>query len=90
MCLTSRWEDSRRSLGSRKEHPKVTLEEALVGIQASDGLLAVSALIGFLAKNPAALGSETQPVVIELRQYQRVLRKAALRGLRWHLAVSWR
>jgi hypothetical protein len=57
---------------------------------ASDGLLAVSALIGFLAKNPAALGSETQPVVIELRQYQRVLRKAALRGLRWHLAVSWR
>lgn len=57
---------------------------------ASDGLLTVSALIGFLATAPAALGSETQPVLIELRQYQRVLRKAALRGLRWHIAVSWR
>ncbi len=57
---------------------------------ASDGLLAVSALIGFLAANPAALGSETQPVQLELREYQRVLRKAALRGLRWHIAVSWR
>jgi hypothetical protein len=57
---------------------------------ASDGLLAVSALIGFLASTPAGLGSETQPVLIELRQYQRVLRKAALRGLHWHIAVSWR
>jgi hypothetical protein len=57
---------------------------------ASDGLLTVSALIGLLAAAPAALGSETQPVLIELRRYQRVLRKAALRGLRWHIAVSWR
>lgn len=57
---------------------------------ASDGLLTVSALIGLLAAAPAALGSETQPVLIELRKYQRVLRKAALRGLRWHIAVSWR
>lgn len=57
---------------------------------ASDGLLAVSALIRFLAAAPAALGSETQPVLIELGQYQKVLRKAALRGLRWHIAVSWR
>jgi hypothetical protein len=57
---------------------------------ASDGLLSVSALIKFLAVTPAALGSETQPVLAELRQYQRVLRKAALRGLRWHVAVSWR
>jgi hypothetical protein len=57
---------------------------------ASDGLLAVSALIGFLGSSPAALGSETHPVLIELRQYQRVLRKTALRGLRWHIAVSWR
>jgi hypothetical protein len=57
---------------------------------ASDGLYAVSALIGFLAKSPSALGSETQRVTIELRQYQRVLRKAALRGLHWHIAVSWR
>ena len=57
---------------------------------ASDGLLSVSALIGFMATTPAALGSETDPVLIELRQYQRVLRKAALRGLRWHIAVSFR
>ena len=57
---------------------------------ASDGLLAVSALIGFLAKSPSALGSETQPVMIELRQYQKVLRKTALHGLHWHIAVSWR
>jgi len=57
---------------------------------ASDGLLTVSALIGFLNSNPTALGSETQPVHLELKEYQRVLRKAALRGLRWHLAVSWR
>ena len=39
---------------------------------ASDGLLTVSALIGLLAAAPAALGSETQPVLIELRRYQRV------------------
>jgi len=29
-------------------------------------------------------------VLIELREYERVLRKAAQRGLRWHIAVSWR
>ncbi|MGD0942033.1 MAG: hypothetical protein ABR905_20250 [Terracidiphilus sp.] len=57
---------------------------------ASDGLLSVSALIGFLGTSPTALGSETQSVLVELRQYQRVLRKAALRGLRWHVSVSWR
>ncbi|MGD0097647.1 MAG: hypothetical protein ABSB60_14230 [Terracidiphilus sp.] len=57
---------------------------------ASDGLLTVTALIGFIASAPAALGSETQPVLKELSQYQRVLRKAALCGVRWHLAVSWR
>ncbi len=58
--------------------------------KASDGLRTVRALIGFLAAAPAALGSETQPVLIELREYERVLRKAAQRGLRWHVAVSWR
>jgi hypothetical protein len=58
--------------------------------KASDGLLTVDALSSFLAATPAALGSETQPVLIELREYERVLRKAAERGLRWHVAVSWR
>jgi len=57
---------------------------------AGDGRLTVSALIDFLAANPAALGSETQPVLSELHEYERVLRKTAQRGLRWHLAVSWR
>jgi hypothetical protein len=57
---------------------------------APDGLRTVSALIDFLAANPAALGSETHPVLSELREYERVLSKTAQRGLRWHLAVSWR
>jgi hypothetical protein len=57
---------------------------------APDGLRTVSTLIDFLGANPAALGSETQPALSELREYDRVLRKTAQRGLRWHLAVSWR
>jgi hypothetical protein len=57
---------------------------------ASDGLRTVCALIGFLAAAPSALGSETAPVLIDRREYERVLRKAAERGLRWHVAVSWR
>jgi hypothetical protein len=57
---------------------------------APDGLLTVCALIDFLTANPAALGSETQPVLIELREYERVLRKTAQFGLHWHIAVSWR
>jgi hypothetical protein len=57
---------------------------------ALDGLLTIRALIDFLAATDAALGSETLPVMSELRGYERVLRKTAQRGLRWHLAVSWR
>jgi hypothetical protein len=57
---------------------------------ATDGLLTTCALIDFLALHPAALGSETLPVLSELREYERVLRKAAQRGMRWHIAVSWR
>jgi hypothetical protein len=57
---------------------------------ATEGLLTTCALIDFLAGNPAALGSETSPVLIELREYERVLRKTAHRNLRWHIAVSWR
>ena len=57
---------------------------------ATDGLLTACALIDFLAGNTAALGSETKPILAELREYERVLRKTAQRGLRWHLAVSWR
>jgi len=57
---------------------------------ASDGLLTVRALLDFLGTTPAALGSETHPVLSELREYERVLRKTAQRGLHWHVAVSWR
>jgi hypothetical protein len=57
---------------------------------ALDGLRTVGALIQFLAETPAGLGSETQPVLGELREYERVLRKTAQHGLRWHVAVSWR
>jgi hypothetical protein len=57
---------------------------------APDGLLTVCALMEFLAANPAALGSETPPVLVELREYERVLRKTAQRSLHWHIAVSWR
>ena len=57
---------------------------------APDGVRTVCALIEFLEANPAAIGSETQPVVVELREYERVLRKTAQHGLRWHIAVSWR
>lgn len=55
-----------------------------------DGLRTIRALIDFLVKNPAALGSETPLVLLELREYETVLRKTAQNGLHWHLAVSWR
>ncbi|MGA9670228.1 MAG: hypothetical protein WBQ94_13530 [Terracidiphilus sp.] len=58
--------------------------------RAPDGLLTIRALIRLLISAPATLGSETQPVLAELREYERVLEKTAQRGLRWHLAVSWR
>jgi hypothetical protein len=54
------------------------------------GLTTVQALIAFLSEAPAALGSETDPVLAELHDYDRVLRKAQRFGLRWHVAVSWR
>jgi hypothetical protein len=57
---------------------------------APDGLRTVCALIDFLAGDPGALGSETQPVLVELHEYERVLRKTAHHGLHWHIAVSWR
>ena len=58
--------------------------------EAPDGLLTICALMEFLTANPAALGSETQPVLVELREYERVLRKTAEHNLHWHIAVSWR
>lgn len=57
---------------------------------AGRGLASVCALLDFFRESPTALGSETASVVSELREYERVLLKAAHYGLRWHLAVSWR
>jgi hypothetical protein len=55
-----------------------------------DGLRTVRVLLDFLAMAPAALGSDTEMVARELREYETVLRKTSQRGFRWHLAVSWR
>lgn len=55
-----------------------------------DGLVSVRALIEFLTLTPVSFGSETLPALSELREYERVLQKAAKYKLRWHLAVSWR
>jgi hypothetical protein len=55
-----------------------------------DGLRTIRSLQDFLAMSPAALGSDTEMVARELREYETVLRKTAQRDLRWHLSVSWR
>jgi hypothetical protein len=55
-----------------------------------DGLRTVRSLLDFLAMAPYALGSDTESIERELKEYETVLRKTAQRGLRWHLAVSWR
>lgn len=56
----------------------------------SEGLATVNALIDALAGEPHKLGTEGPQVLEELQQYARVLVKTEERGLRWHLAVSWR
>jgi hypothetical protein len=55
-----------------------------------DGLITIRSFLSFLSANATALGSETPSVLAELREYERVLEKAGARGLRWHLAASWR
>ena len=55
-----------------------------------DGLRSVRALVGALAEEPQMLGTEGGQVLGELREYERVLAKTEERGMRWHLAVSWR
>ena len=55
-----------------------------------DGLVTVRALIQFLMESPVSFGSETLPILSELREYERVLEKTRKYKLRWHLAVSWR
>jgi hypothetical protein len=55
-----------------------------------DGLRTVEALAHALEQDPHQLGSEGREVLAELREYEMVLGRTAERGLRWHLAVSWR
>ena len=43
-----------------------------------------------MENEPHQLGTEGGAVLQELREYETVLRKTAERGLRWHIAVSWR
>ncbi len=57
---------------------------------ADDGLRTVTTLINALEDDPQQLGSEGGQILLELREYESVLLKTAQRGLRWHLAVSWR
>ncbi len=57
---------------------------------AADGLSTVQALVGHLERDPQQLGSEGRTVLEELHEYREVLLKTQAKGLRWHLAVSWR
>jgi hypothetical protein len=56
----------------------------------SEGLATIETLIEALQDEPHKLGSEGPQVLGELEEYERVLRKTDARGLRWHLAVSWK
>jgi hypothetical protein len=56
----------------------------------AQGLMTVRALIHFLSDTPVSFGSETQPLLMELREYETVLAKTQKYQMRWHLAVSWR
>lgn len=55
-----------------------------------EGLITVRTLLDYLQDAPTTLGSETEPVLGELAEYERVLRKTVQRNLRWQLAVSWK
>lgn len=55
-----------------------------------EGLHTVSALLKALQDEPHLLGSEGPQILAELEEFARVLSKTEERGLRWHLAVSWR
>ncbi|MEG9432642.1 hypothetical protein [Terriglobus sp. ADX1] len=55
-----------------------------------EGLATVSPMLQALKEDPALIGSEGEFIREELEEYETVLRKAADRGVRWHLAVSFR
>ncbi len=55
-----------------------------------EGLLSVRPLLQSLRDDPSQLGSDGEILREELQEFEAVLQKTADRGLRWHLAVSWR
>lgn len=55
-----------------------------------DGLVTIRELIAALEIEPRRLGKESAGVLSELMEYAGVLGKTADKGLRWHLAFSWR
>ena len=55
-----------------------------------DGLASVRPLLKALQDEPSQLGSDGEFLREELHEFAVVLQKTADRGLRWHLAVSWR
>jgi hypothetical protein len=55
-----------------------------------DGLVTVRRLLDHLKGAPSTLGSETEPIINELTEYERVLQKTMVNNLRWQLAVSWK
>ncbi len=57
---------------------------------AEDGLRTVGALVAAVEADPQIFGPDGEALLAELREYELVLQKTAARGLRWHLAVSWR
>lgn len=61
---------------------------------AEDGLRTVCALAVAveteLVSGVRMFGPDDEELLKELREYELVLQKTARRGLRWHLAVSWR
>lgn len=56
----------------------------------AEGLATVSPMLQALQDDPALIGSEGEFIREELEEYETVLRKVTDRGMRWHLAVSFR
>ncbi|MGI4854405.1 MAG: hypothetical protein ACRYF4_10215 [Janthinobacterium lividum] len=54
------------------------------------GLSTIRPLLACLREEPMLLGSDTEALREELAEFEAVLQKTAKRGMRWHLAVSWR
>lgn len=58
--------------------------------EGAQGLASVQPLLASMQQEPAQLGSDGELLRDELREFEVVLQKTADRGMRWHLAVSWR